>query len=580
MNYRKTKHLWSLMLILAMAVAMLIGMAVTVNATTGTPVPYMDWDAEQNKLVEKTGDYACKDYTVVTSDVSEWGETGKETWYVVNSDVEFDEKRIDFAGNVHLILCDNKTLTAKKGIYNASGGSLTVYVQSTGDKMGKLNATGTGGGAVGSICIGNDLTINGGAVSVNNGSIAISSQHDITINGGKVTAEGRETGDGGIYAYRAVTINGGDITASGKFYGINALNGDVTINDGSVDASSLTDFAAFGGIRSGNGNVTINGGEVQAIANTAGDDNNSVGVSLGNAEKTVTIGENVGFFFAVGPKGAFKNSTIVKNGIAGTGWENADGTGTTASIPTSTEGQTLNYKRVQFPASDDVQRVVDMITALPDPAKVTANDEKAIREARKAYDNLSEPQKQNRRLTQAIKNKLSNCEAALAKAVDQQAASKVSGQIAAIPGDPSQATSAQVATAAAAYKKLTPSQKKLISGSELAKLQTALNYPATMLKVKLKSAKAKKGKKALVKWTKNPTANGYQLYYAAKGVKAKEVDIYDANTLKKTVKKLKAKKKYTFRIRTFTNMEDLATPGASIRVYGQWSNAKKVKAKK
>ena len=42
-------------------------------------------------------------------------------------------------------------------------------------------------------------------------------------------------------------------------------------------------------------------------------------------------------------------------------------------------------------------------------------------------------------------------------------------------------------------------------------------------KVKMSSAKAKKGGKAVVKWKKNKAADGYLLYYKAKGVKAKKV---------------------------------------------------------
>ena len=138
---------------------------------------------------------------------------------------------------------------------------------------------------------------------------------------------------------------------------------------------------------------------------------------------------------------------------------------------------------------------------------------------------------------------------------------------------------AKVKEACDAYKSLTDDQKKEISSSDLAKLQAALNDPAQAQKVTLKSVKAKKGKKAVVKWKKNAKVNGYQLTYKAKGVKAKTVTIKSAKTLTKTVKKLKAGKKYTFKIRTFTKVENLTT-GKAQNVYGPWSKAKKVKAKK
>ena len=50
--------------------------------------------------------------------------------------------RINVSGDVHLILCDNATLIASKGIGVTGNNSLTVYAQSTGDSMGALIATG------------------------------------------------------------------------------------------------------------------------------------------------------------------------------------------------------------------------------------------------------------------------------------------------------------------------------------------------------------------------------------------------------------------------------------------------------
>ena len=67
--------------------------------------------------------------------------------------------------------------------------------------------------------------------------------------------------------------------------------------------------------------------------------------------------------------------------------------------------------------------------------------------------------------------------------------------------------------------------------------------------------------------------------YKAKGTKAKKVNIKNAKTLKKTVKKLKAGKKYSFKIRTYTKVEDLSI-GTMKTVYGKWPSAKKAKIKK
>ena len=118
-----------------------------------------------------------------------------------------------------------------------------------------------------------------------------------------------------------------------------------------------------------------------------------------------------------------------------------------------------------------------------------------------------------------------------------------------------------------------------IPDPELAKLQAAVDSLAKAQNTSLTSVKARKGKKAVVKWKKNTNVNGYQLYCKAAGTKARTVNVNSANTLKKTVKKLKAKKKYTFKIRTFTKVENLST-GKMKTVYGSWSKAKKIKAKK
>ena len=235
------------------------------------------------------------------------------------------------------------------------------------------------------------------------------------------------------------------------------------------------------------------------------------------------------------------------------------------------------------PSYDDVQSVVDKINALPDPDNVTLNDEAAIKTARKAFDNLTDQQKTDSRLTREIKNKLLDCEDQLDKAKkgaeDQETASNVSEKISALPDDPSKASVDQIADAVAAYKALSDNAKSLITDTELDKLQTALNYSAAVQKMSLKSVKAKKGRKAVLKWKKKSSADGYQLYYKAKGTKAKKVTINNVKTVKKTVKKLKAGKKYSFKIRTFNKVEDLKT-GKLIKVYGKWSGVKKAKAKK
>jgi hypothetical protein len=106
-----------------------------------------------------------------------------------------------------------------------------------------------------------------------------------------------------------------------------------------------------------------------------------------------------------------------------------------------------------------------------------------------------------------------------------------------------------------------------------------VDYPAAAIKAKISSVKAVKGRKAVIKWKKSNGADGYLISYKAKGVKAKNVNINNGKTLKKTVKKLKTGKKYTFKIRTYTKVENLSD-GDMKKVFGKWSNVKKIKAKR
>lgn len=93
---------------------------------------------------------------------------------------------------------------------------------------------------------------------------------------------------------------------------------------------------------------------------------------------------------------------------------------------------------------------------------------------------------------------------------------------------------------------------------------------------KLKSAKNAKGKKLVVKWKKNTAGNGYQIQYStskkfAKGNKTKTIS--KNKTTSYTIKKLKKKKTYYVRIRTYKKISGKT-------YYSGWSSVKKVKDQK
>ena len=89
-----------------------------------------------------------------------------------------------------------------------------------------------------------------------------------------------------------------------------------------------------------------------------------------------------------------------------------------------------------------------------------------------------------------------------------------------------------------------------------------------------------KKKAAVVKWTANKKANGYVIQYGLKknNKKAKIKIITKTTARKATIKKLKSKKNYYFRIAPYSAVTNPIT-GEIRTVKGKWSKYKKVKIK-
>lgn len=213
-------------------------------------VKYLDENGE-----EQTADNVA----VIDNQTAEWS----GGWYVVNSDVEISD-RITVTGDVHLILADGNTLTAKSGIgVDGEGNSLTIYGQTGG--TGKLIATGGSGQA--------------GIGGAENGTI--------TIKGGTVTATGgsEAAGIGGNSngTAKKIIINGGNITAKG---GSGRWGGGAGIGSGYYSRKDI-------------GDIIINGGTVTATGGT-----NSAGIGNGYAGSVCT--------FSTGPDG---NAFIIASSI-------------------------------------------------------------------------------------------------------------------------------------------------------------------------------------------------------------------------------------------------------------------------
>ena len=254
----------------------------------GIPVP-MRSGVVSVSYIDADGTQKSANATVVDSSMTTWS----AGWYVVNSNVAIDS-RITADGEVHLILADDCELTANKGITVQATGSLTIYAQSTNERMGTLKAAATDFNNAG---IGADTytdcgraTINGGIVVATGGSGAAGiggsggNGGHVTVSGGMVTATGGDYGAGigggigsGWGSGGHVTISGGTVVATGGDNaagiggGMDSAGGSITISGGTVAANGGLDSAGIGGGDTGaGGNITISGGTVTAIGNNGG----------------------------------------------------------------------------------------------------------------------------------------------------------------------------------------------------------------------------------------------------------------------------------------------------------------------
>ncbi|MBQ3304199.1 MAG: hypothetical protein IJH03_06630, partial [Clostridia bacterium] len=187
------------------------------------------------------------------------------------------------SGTVNLILTNNATLTASKGITVGSSATFNIYAQTNDEAtMGALVADGTNDNANWYAGIGGVEDTDAGMITINGGQInatgwcaagigsggGTSTVGTITINGGIVTAQdnahyGAGIG-GGFSGGKAGTINlnGGVIHAAG--IGSGYFGGDcsitVNISDGvkKIVATPVQGGACIGKGKSASGTVTVN----------------------------------------------------------------------------------------------------------------------------------------------------------------------------------------------------------------------------------------------------------------------------------------------------------------------------------
>ena len=345
------------LLSIIMALALCLSLLPTAAFAAGS-VSYVD---ENGNTQTYTGEY-----TVVTDGTRvTWGAAGTTTWYVVNSNatIAADGYAVVVYGDVRLILMDGCTLTT--GRIDVWAADLTIYAQSTGENMGRLEATGRGNYAA--IDTGSsNVTINGGYIKATGGSPSgtnsaggagiggdggwINSSTDyrnsggggyITINGGYIEATGGN-GSNSLANYGGAGIGGGGgngTTVSG------GSGGNITINGGTIIANGGTGAAGIGGGGNGagsykDGSITINAGTVTAkggkyaagIGGGYKGTGGTINIKGGTVEATGVNGAGIGGgYHADGGNITISGGDVTAKGTgygAGIGGGDASGSGT------------------------------------------------------------------------------------------------------------------------------------------------------------------------------------------------------------------------------------------------------------
>ena len=245
------------------------------------------------KTVTKYTDGSADNPTVLDASTYQLG-TG---WYVVSSSFTYKNRlQIKDNADVKIILCDNTTLTAPRGIKVNTTATLTIYAQSEdATTMGKLSASTS---IQDWAAIGGEHDDQAGIVRIHGGYIEARSTNkrgagigggygdpggmkEITIYGGKITAHGANNG-AGIGAAKnnrngAINIYGGEITATGgeNAAGIGGAENrggwDTNIYGGTIVAQGGKKGAGIGGGYDGDGgNLNFYGGTITATGGFSG----------------------------------------------------------------------------------------------------------------------------------------------------------------------------------------------------------------------------------------------------------------------------------------------------------------------
>ena len=114
------------------------------NATSTDPFVKVVKSNVPVSYIDKDGNAAqCEDYVLVTDNTTcDFGEEGKETWYVINGSIKFTDDGLNTSGTVNFILSDGADVSAAWDInFDPDGGELNIYGQTAGTGKFSLDTT-------------------------------------------------------------------------------------------------------------------------------------------------------------------------------------------------------------------------------------------------------------------------------------------------------------------------------------------------------------------------------------------------------------------------------------------------------
>lgn len=307
-------------------------------AASSVSYVYRSWNEIRKEVVSETR--SCSDYTLLSDQSSNTLSSG---WYVVDRDLTIND-RLRVSGEVHLILCDDKTLTLKAGITVLDGDTLKIYGQS--EDKGKLYShpeDGKGALEDHAVIGGTEDDPDAGDIIIYGGTVDLDAPDDLFLD---FDNDAACLGGGPEGAPNSIQIFGGTVKASaaghcggaaigGGEYGAPSHGAGILIYGGVVEANArIGDGAAIGGgydSPHASGTIRIYGGKIDAhycdgagIGSGAKTDSNSIVISGGFISAYNTASGSDGAAIGSGKGGrahpiTISNATIVAVGGYGAG---------------------------------------------------------------------------------------------------------------------------------------------------------------------------------------------------------------------------------------------------------------------